>query len=132
MTMTDPIADMLTRLRNAYRAKHKEVEIPASKIKRRIAEILLEGNYISKLEFADDTRQGMLRLYLSYTASGQSAITGLKRLSKPGLRVYYDKNQIRKMTRHSGTLIFSTSSGVMTDSEASRLGIGGELLCRVW
>jgi small subunit ribosomal protein S8 len=132
MTMTDPIADMLTRLRNAYRAKHKEVEIPASKIKRRIAEILLEGNYISKLEFADDTRQGMLRLYLSYTASGQSAITGLKRLSKPGLRVYYDKNQIRKMTRHSGTLILSTSSGVMTDSEASRLGIGGELLCRVW
>jgi small subunit ribosomal protein S8 len=132
MTMTDPIADMLTRLRNAYRAKHKEVEIPASKIKRRIAEILLEGNYISKLEFADDTRQGMLRLGLSYTASGQSAITGLKRLSKPGLRVYYDKSQIRKMTRHSGTLILSTSSGVMTDSEASRQGIGGELLCRVW
>ncbi|KPJ49473.1 MAG: 30S ribosomal protein S8 [candidate division Zixibacteria bacterium DG_27] len=132
MTMTDPIADMLTRLRNAYRAKHKEVEIPASKIKRRIAEILLEGNYISKLEFADDNKQGILRLYLSYTASGESAISGLKRLSRPGLRVYYDKDQIRKMTRHLGMLIVSSSSGVMTDAEARRRGIGGELLCRVW
>ena len=132
MTMTDPIADMLTRLRNAYRAQHKEVEIPASKIKRRIAEILLEGNYISKLEFADDNKQGILRLYLSYTASGESAISGLKRLSRPGLRVYYDKDQIRKMTRHLGMLIVSSSSGVMTDAEARRRGIGGELLCRVW
>jgi len=132
MTMTDPIADMLTRLRNASRAKHKEVEIPASKIKRRIAEILLEGNYISKLESVDDSKQGILRLGLSYTASGESIITGLKRFSKPGLRVYYDKDRIRKMTRHLGMLIVSTSSGVMTDAEARRMGIGGELLCRVW
>jgi len=132
MTMTDPIADMLTRLRNACRAQHKEVEIPASKIKRRIAEILLEGNYISKLEPVDDNKQGILRVGLSYTASGESLITGLKRLSRPGLRVYYDKDQIRKMTRHLGMLIVSTSSGVMTDAQARRMGIGGELLCRVW
>jgi small subunit ribosomal protein S8 len=132
MTMTDPIADMLTRLRNACRAKHKEVEIPASKTKRRIAEILLENNYISKVEFTDDSKQGILRLGLNYAPSGQSIITGLKRLSRPGLRLYYDKEQIRRMTRHMGMLIVSTSSGVMTDAEARKMGIGGEILCRVW
>lgn len=132
MTMTDPIADMLTRLRNACRAKHKQVEIPASKTKRRIAEILLENNYISKVEFTDDDKQGILRLGLCYAPSGQSIITGLKRLSRPGLRLYYDKDQIRRMTRHMGMLIVSTSSGVMTDAEARRMGVGGEILCRVW
>jgi small subunit ribosomal protein S8 len=130
--MTDPIADMLTRLRNACQAKHKQVEIPASKTKRRVAEILLENNFISKVEFNEDSKQGTLRLGLSYTPSGQSIITGLKRLSRPGLRLYYDKDQIRRMTRHMGMLIVSTSSGVMTDAEARKMGIGGEVLCRVW
>ncbi|MDD4692146.1 MULTISPECIES: 30S ribosomal protein S8 [Eubacterium] len=132
MTMTDPIADMLTRIRNANNAGHKAVEIPASKEKKAIAEILLEEGYIKKVEYIDDDKQGMIKVALKYGEDKSRVIAGIKRISKPGLRVYVNKDEIPKVLNGLGVAIISTSKGVLTDKEARRAGIGGEVICYVW
>ena len=132
MTMTDPIADMLTRIRNANNAGHKTVEMPASKEKKAIAEILLEEGYINKLDFIDDDKQGIIKITLKYGENKSKVIAGLKRISKPGLRVYAGNNEIPKVLNGLGVAIISTSKGVLTDKEARRAGVGGEVICYVW
>lgn len=132
MQVTDTIADLLTRIRNASSAKHESVDIPASNIKRSIAQILLEEGYVKSLEEIDDGKQGILRISLKYTANKQSVITGIKRISKPGLRVYASKDEIPKVLGGLGIAILSTSKGIMTDKKARREGIGGEVLAFVW
>ena len=132
MTMTDPIADMLTRIRNANNAGHKAVEIQASKEKKAIAEILLEEGYIKKVEYIDDDKQGMIKVALKYGEDKSRVIAGIKRISKPGLRVYVNKDEIPKVLNGLGVAIISTSKGVLTDKEARRAGIGGEVICYVW
>ncbi len=132
MSMTDPIADLLTRVRNAAHANHRSVDIPASKIKREIARVLAEERFIDNFAFYDDGKQGQLRLYLRYTAGNDSIIQGLKRLSKPGLRHYAAKDGLPRIRRGLGVAIVSTSRGVMTDRDARRAGVGGEVLCSVW
>lgn len=132
MTMTDPIADMLTRIRNANSAGHKAVEMPASKEKKAIAEILLEEGYIKKVEYIDDDKQGMIKVALKYGEDKSRVIAGIKRISKPGLRVYVNKDEIPKVLNGLGVAIISTSKGVLTDKEARRAGIGGEVICYVW
>jgi small subunit ribosomal protein S8 len=131
MSMTDPIADMLTRVRNASRARHPRVDVPASKIKREIARVLAETRFIDNFAFADD-KQGMLRLYLRYDKSSRSIIQGVKRISRPGLRQYAGNSGIPRVLRGLGIAIVSTSKGVMTDREARQSGVGGEILCSVW
>ena len=130
--MTDPIADMLTRIRNALQARKDEVDIPASKLKRRIAEILKQEGYIKGFKFIADNKQGVLRVFLKYDDKKQSVITGLKRISKPGRRVYVGKEEIPRVMRGLGIAILTTSRGVMTDREARKLGVGGEVICYVW
>ena len=132
MTMTDPIADMLTRIRNANNAGHKTVEMPASKEKKAIAEILLEEGYINKVDFIDDDKQGIIKITLKYGENKSKVIAGLKRISKPGLRVYAGNNEIPKVLNGLGVAIISTSKGVLTDKEARRAGAGGEVICYVW
>lgn len=132
MTMTDPIADMLTRIRNANNAGHKTVEMPASKEKKAIAEILLEEGYINKVDYIDDDKQGMIKITLKYGENKSKVIAGLKRISKPGLRVYAGNNEIPKVLNGLGVAIISTSKGVLTDKEARRAGVGGEVICYVW
>jgi len=132
MQETDVIADMLTRIRNACSAKHETVDIPASNIKRAIANILLEEGYIKGIEEIDDGKQGVLRLKLKYTANKQNVISGLKRISKPGLRVYAGKSEIPKVLGGLGIAIISTSKGIMTDKKARAEGVGGEVLAFVW
>lgn len=132
MTMTDPIADMLTRIRNANNAGHETVDMPASKEKKAIAEILLEEGYISKVEYIDDEKQGMINITLKYGEDKSKVIAGLKRISKPGLRVYAGKNEIPKVLNGLGVAIISTSKGVITDKEARKAGVGGEVICYVW
>ncbi len=132
MSMTDPVADMLTRVRNASRAKHPRVDIPASKLKREIARVLAETRFIDNFAFIEDDKQGTLRLYLRYDKSNRSIIRGVKRLSRPGLRRYAGNSDIPRILRGLGIAIVSTSKGVMTDREARRAGIGGEILCSVW
>ena len=132
MTMTDPIADMLTRIRNANNAGHKTVEMPASKEKKAIAEILLEEGYINKVDFIDDDKQGIIIITLKYGENKSKVIAGLKRISKPGLRVYAGNNEIPKVLNGLGVAIISTSKGVLTDKEARRAGVGGEVICYVW
>ncbi|ABN54115.1 MAG TPA: 30S ribosomal protein S8 [Hungateiclostridium thermocellum] len=132
MQATDVIADMLTRIRNACSAKHETVDIPASNIKRAIANILLEEGYIKGIEEIDDGKQGVLRLKLKYTANKQNVISGLKRISKPGLRVYAGKSEIPKVLGGLGIAIISTSKGIMTDKKARAEGVGGEVLAFVW
>ena len=132
MTMTDPIADMLTRIRNANNAGHKTVEMPASKEKKAIAEILLEEGYINKVDFIDDDKQGIIKITLKYGENKSKVISGLKRISKPGLRVYAGNNEIPKVLNGLGVAIISTSKGVLTDKEARRAGVGGEVICYVW
>ena len=132
MTMTDPIADMLTRIRNANNAGHKTVEMPASKEKKAIAEILLEEGYINKVDFIDDYKQGIIKITLKYGENKSKVIAGLKRISKPGLRVYAGNNEIPKVLNGLGVAIISTSKGVLTDKEARRAGVGGEVICYVW
>ena len=132
MTMTDPIADMLTRVRNANNAGHKTVEMPASKEKKAIAEILLEEGYINKVDFIDDDKQGIIKITLKYGENKSKVIAGLKRISKPGLRVYAGNNEIPKVLNGLGVAIISTSKGVLTDKEARRAGVGGEVICYVW
>jgi len=132
MQTTDVIADMLTRIRNASSAKHETVDIPASNTKRAIANILLEEGYIKGLEEIDDGKQGIIRVKLKYTNNKQNVITGIKRISKPGLRVYAGKGEIPKVLGGLGIAILSTSKGIMTDKKARAAGVGGEVLAFVW
>jgi len=132
MQVTDTIADMLTRIRNASSAKHATVDIPASNLKRSIANILLEEGFIKGFEEIDDGKQGILRVSLKYTANKQNVITGIKRISKPGLRVYAGKDEIPKVLGGLGIAIISTSKGIMTDKKARKEGVGGEVLAFVW
>ena len=132
MVMTDPIADMLTRIRNATNAKHNKVKIPSSNIKRAIAAILLEEGYINKVEYIEDSKQGMLEITLKYDADKMKVISGIKRISKPGLRIYASKEEIPKVLNGLGIAIMSTSKGVMTDRNARKTNVGGEVLCYVW
>ncbi len=132
MQITDPIADMLTRIRNANASKHESVSVPASKIKVEIARILLDEGYISSYEVIEDNKQGMINITLKYGANKQKVITGLKRVSKPGLRIYAGKEDLPKVLKGLGIAIISTSQGLMTDKEARKLNIGGEVLAFVW
>ncbi len=132
MTLTDPIADMLTRIRNANMVGHESVEVPASKIKKEIAKTLKEEGFIKDFEVIDDNKQGIIKIYLKYGKNNEKVITGLKRISKPGLRVYAKKDEIPKVLGGLGIAILSTSQGILTDKEARRRGIGGEVLCYVW
>lgn len=132
MSMTDPIADMLTRIRNACSAKHSKVDVPASKLKREVARVLAESRFIDNFAFIEDGKQGILRLYLRYDQHDNSIIRGLERVSKPGLRQYAGKANVPRVLRGLGIAIISTSRGVMTDKEARINGVGGEILCSVW
>jgi small subunit ribosomal protein S8 len=130
--MTDPIADLLTRLRNAFRAGHRRVDIPASKLKLQIADLLVELNFIRSVDFIEDNIQGILRIRLKYTPESKSVISGLERISKPGLRTYLTRKDLTKGTRKMGTVILSTSRGLMTDKTALDSGVGGEALFKIW
>lgn len=131
MSMTDPIADMLTRIRNALQAGHRTVTIPGSKSKRHIAEILQQEGYIEGFEWADDNRQGSLTIQLRWLGD-QPAIEGIARISKPGQRRYAPSKEIPKVRNGLGIMVISTPKGMMTDRAARRAGIGGELICSVW
>ena len=131
MVVTDPIADMLTRIRNALTAKHETVEVPASKMKKAIADILLNEGYISNVEMKEDGVQGSILVTLKYSKEG-NVISGLKRISKPGLRVYAKSNEIPKVLNGLGVAILSTSKGIMTDKQARANNLGGEVLAFVW
>ena len=133
MTMSDPIADMLTRIRNANTAKHDTVDVPASKMKIAIANILLDEGYIAKYDLVEDGHFQTIHITLKYGADkNEKVISGLKRISKPGLRVYANTEDIPKVRGGLGTAIISTNKGVVTDKEARKLGVGGEVLCFVW
>ena len=132
MNTTDPIADMLTRIRNANSAKFKTVDIPSSKIKKAIADNLLEEGYIKAVDEIDDGIQGILRITLKYDENGKKVIDGLKRISKPGLRIYASKDELPKVLNGLGIALISTSKGIMTDKKARELGIGGEVLAYIW
>ena len=133
MTMSDPIADMLTRIRNANTAKHDTVDVPASKMKLAIANILLDEGYIAKYDLVEDGHFQTIHITLKYGADKtEKVITGLKRISKPGLRVYANTEDIPRVLGGLGTAIISTNKGVVTDKEARKLGVGGEVLCFVW
>ena len=130
--MTDPIADFLTRIRNATTVRKETVEVPASKMKRAMAEILKREGFIRDYEYLDDGKQGVLRLYLKYGPNKEKVITGLKRISRPGLRVYARKDQLPRVLGGLGIAIISTSRGLMTDKEARKRGLGGEVICYIW
>ncbi len=130
--MTDPIADMLTRIRNANMVRHSTVLVPASNVKRSIAEILKREGFIKDYEVIKDQKQGIIRIHLKYGQNNQRIISGLKRISKPGLRVYVSKDELPKVLGGLGIAIISTSRGVMTDREARKIGCGGEVLCYIW
>jgi len=132
MVMTDPIADMLTRIRNANDAGHKTVEMPASKEKKAIAQILLEEGYITKVDYIADEKQGVIKIALKYGENKSRVVAGIKRISKPGLRVYAGKDDVPKVLNGLGIAIVSTSKGVMTDKKARKAGVGGEVICYVW
>ena len=133
MTMSDPIADMLTRIRNANTAKHDTVDVPASKMKIAIADILFNEGYITKYEIIEDGAFKTIRITLKYGADkNEKVITGLKRISKPGLRVYANSEEMPRVLGGLGTAIVSTNKGVITDKEARKLNVGGEVLCFVW
>ncbi len=133
MTMTDPIADLLTRIRNGSKARMKAVDIPASNIKREITKILKEENFIKDLLDIPDGRQGILRVYLKYSKDVEPIIRGIQRSSRPGLRKYYDFDDIKRIARNQvGITIISTSQGIMTETEAIKKHMGGEALCSVW
>ena len=132
MSMTDPIAHMLTKIRNAIVAKKKEVEITSSKVKLRIAEILKEEGYIQDYEVTPDNKQGIIKIYFKYGNQAENIIADMQRISKPSLRVYVGKDEIPSVLNGMGIAILSTSKGVMTDRSARQAGIGGEVLCYVW
>ena len=132
MHITDPIADMLTRIRNANSARHDTVDVPASNMKKSIAQILLDEGYIKSFQLIDDGTQGVIRIALKYNAGKEKVISGLKRVSKPGLRVYAGADELPKVLRGLGIAIVSTSKGVMTDKKAREAHVGGEVLAFVW
>ena len=132
MQITDPIADMLTRIRNANNAKHDTVDVPASNMKKSIAQILLDEGYIKNFQLIDDGTQGVIRIALKYNAGKEKVISGLKRVSKPGLRVYAGADELPKVLRGLGIAIVSSSKGVMTDKKAREAHVGGEVLAFVW
>ena len=132
MNTTDPIADMLTRIRNANSSKHKTVDIPASNMKKAIAKILLEEGYIKSVEEINDDAQGIIRITLKYDEKGARVIDGLKRISKPGLRVYASKDELPQVLNGLGIALISTSKGIKTDKEARAENLGGEVLAYVW
>lgn len=130
--ITDPIADMLTRIRNAVRARHPRVDLPASKLKVEIARILKEEGYLSTYKVVDENKRKVLRVFFRYTSDKRSVLTGLKRVSRPGCRRYVGKNEIRAVVGGMGVSILSTPRGIMTGYSARKEGVGGELLCEVW
>ncbi len=132
MVVTDPIADFLTRIRNANTVIMDKVEIPASKTKMALANILKEEGFIKDAEYVEDGKQGIIRVYLKYDGNRQRVITGLKRISRPGLRVYARKDELPKVLGGLGIAVISTSCGLMTDKNARKQGLGGEVLCYVW
>ena len=132
MQITDPIADMLTRIRNANNAKHDTVDVPASNMKKAIAQILLDEGYIKNFQLIDDGTQGVIRITLKYNANKEKVISGLRRVSKPGLRVYAGADELPRVLRGLGIAIVSTSKGVMTDKAARTQHVGGEVLAFVW
>ena len=132
MTMTDPIADMLTRIRNANMVRHEKLEVPASNIKKEIAEILKREGFIRDVEYVEDNKQGIIRIFLKYGKENERVITGLKRISKPGLRVYAKTNEVPKVLNGLGIALVSTSNGLLTDKEARAKQVGGEILAYIW
>ena len=132
MNMTDPVADMITRIRNGVRAKLTKVDIPASKLKAEIARILKDEGYISNFKFTEDEKQGVLRVFLKYGPGMERVITDVQRVSRPGCRIYCGKGEIPRVYGGLGINILSTSHGVMTGRQAAKTGVGGEILCNVW
>jgi small subunit ribosomal protein S8 len=132
MNMTDPIADMITRIRNGVRARLPKIDVPASRLKAEIARILKDEGYIANFRFVDDGRQGTLRIFLKYGPGWERVITDLQRVSKPGCRIYCGKGEIPRVYGGLGINILSTSRGIMTGREAAKTGVGGEILCNVW
>ena len=132
MSVTDPLADMLTRIRNASMAKHSKVDIPASKMKISVAKILKSEGYIKNYKLLKDRKNGILRIYLKYDEHNEGVIMGLKRMSKPGRRLYVKKEGIPPVLNGMGIAVLSTSKGVLADREAKKLNVGGELLCSIW
>ncbi|MBF7114802.1 30S ribosomal protein S8 [Pediococcus pentosaceus] len=132
MSMTDPIADFLTRIRNANMVRHESLEVPASKIKKDMAEILKNEGFIKGVEYIEDDKQGIIRVFLKYGKNNERVISGLKRISKPGLRSYVKSDEVPKVLNGLGIAIISTSEGVITDKEARAKKIGGEVLAYIW
>jgi len=132
MTMTDPIADMLTRIRNANMVRHEKLEVPASNVKKENAEILKREGFVRDVEYVEDNKQGIIRIFLKYGKDNERVITGLKRISKPGLRVYAKTNEVPKVLNGLGIALVSTSQGLLTDKEARAKQVGGEVLAYVW
>ena len=132
MQITDPIADMLTRIRNANNSRHVSVDIPASNMKKAIADILLNEGYVKAVETIEDGTQGIIRITLKYAENKQKVLSGLKRVSKPGLRIYASKEELPQVLKGLGIAIISTSKGIMTDKEARRQNVGGEVLAFIW
>lgn len=132
MVMTDPIADMLTRIRNGNNAKHETVDIPASNMKKSIANILLEEGFIKGFDVIEDAKQGILRVQLKYGKENEKIISGIKRISKPGLRVYVKSDEIPRVLGGLGIAVLSTSKGIITDKAARKEGVGGEVICYIW
>ncbi|AYV68872.1 30S ribosomal protein S8 [Niallia circulans] len=132
MVMTDPIADLLTRIRNANMVRHEKLEVPASNIKKEIAEILKREGFVRDVEYIEDNKQGIIRIFLKYGSSNERVITGLKRISKPGLRVYAKATEVPRVLNGLGIALVSTSQGVLTDKEARAKQVGGEVLAYVW
>jgi small subunit ribosomal protein S8 len=132
MSMTDPIADYLARLRNAARAKHKHVDIPASRVKAQISKILLDAGYLKGVKYIEDERQGLLRLYPKYTKENTAVMSGSRRISKASRRIYAPRTRLPRVLGGFGIAIVSTSQGIITDGECRKRGIGGEVLCEVW
>jgi small subunit ribosomal protein S8 len=132
MTMTDPIADMLTRIRNANMVRHEKLEVPASNMKKDIAEILKREGFIRDVEYIEDNKQGIIRIFLKYGQNNERVITGLKRISKPGLRVYAKTSEVPRVLNGLGIALVSTSQGLLTDKEARAKQVGGEIIAYVW
>ena len=132
MSMSDPIADFLTRIRNAGMVFHDKVEVPASRIKKELAELLKAEGYIKDVEYITDDKQGVIRMYLKYGPNRERVITGLKRISRPGLRVYAKKDEMPKVLGGLGIAVISTSKGIMSDKKARKEGLGGEVISYIW
>jgi len=132
MSLTDPVADLLTRIRNGCRANHKTVDIPSSKLKKSIADLLKREGYIDDCQVLPDNKQNVLRVRLKYLEDKKNAIEGIRRVSKPSIRVYVKAREVRPVRKHMGIAILSTTDGILTDREARAKGVGGEVLCEVW